>query len=510
MECKFCHASVEENETLCPVCGKALTDEPVPAEEPAEVPAETAGEDTREVLTPVNFRSWVSGGEPEDGAEEENAEEPAEDAEETETLTKDTDEAAEGEETEEAPAPKKSLAWLWAIPAVLIVAALAALLIVLSGKAKTPTPDITFAEGRSYSLGNEFMTPGISQIVMASSEKRTVVTELKELLGMDPLKEGLTNAELSILYWDTFIGFYQNYSYYISAMGLDVTAMDETEFEAGQTWQEFFLTQAINRYRMQKAVCDEARREGFTLTEELQKQLEESLAGIRAEADIDQQLVDIYGPNVTLEIYEAYLREQYLYSAYVAELTERVEYTDADISAYYDENAEYYAENYVKKVDKNVVTIRHALIAPADKTVDADWVTAKARAEDLYTQWQAGDKSEESFAELAKANSADGNAAEGGIYENVFPGQMVATFNDWCFADGRKPGDHGIVETDFGYHIIYFVKEGDYVYWKQAAEKDFVNETVNDKAVALAESYTLYVDRDKIALALPGQFVTED
>ena len=142
--------------------------------------------------------------------------------------------------------------------------------------------------------------------------------------------------------------------------------------------------------------------------------------------------------------------------------------------------------------------------------MDADWVTAKARAEDLYTQWQAGDKSEESFAELAKANSADGNAAEGGIYENVFPGQMVATFNDWCFADGRKPGDHGIVETDFGYHIIYFVKEGDYVYWKRAAEKDFVNETVNDKAVALAESYTLYVDRDKIALALPGQFVTED
>ena len=32
----------------------------------------------------------------------------------------------------------------------------------------------------------------------------------------------------------------------------------------------------------------------------------------------------------------------------------------------------------------------------------------------------------------------------------------VTEFNDWCFAEGRKAGDTGIVLTEYGYHIIYF------------------------------------------------------
>ena len=32
---------------------------------------------------------------------------------------------------------------------------------------------------------------------------------------------------------------------------------------------------------------------------------------------------------------------------------------------------------------------------------------------------------------------------------------MVAAFNDWCF-DGRKPGDTGIVETNYGYHVMFY------------------------------------------------------
>mgnify|MGYP003291614936 CR=1 FL=1 len=506
MECKFCNALLEENETLCPACGRDQTEEPAPVEEVEEV-TENTQEDDRPALTAVSSRSWRSAERSDDEDEEDEDqdanEETAEDADE------ETEETDEGEELE-APVKKRSLAWIWAVLGTLAVAGIAVLVILLAGKAREPVPDVFLAENRSYSLGNQFMTPSISGKVMASSEKRTIITELKELLGVDPLKEGLTNAELSILYWDTFIGFYQNYSYYIASFGLDITAMDKSMFGDGQNWQEYFLTQAINRYRMQKAVCDDARKTGFVLPEDLQKQLDETIAGFSEEADIRQQLEDIYGPNVTLDMYVEYLKEQYLYSAYVAELTERVEYTDAEIEAYYDENAEYYEQNYVKKVDKNVVTIRHALIAPTDKTVDADWTAAKAKAESLYNEWLAGDKSEESFAELAKANSADGNAAEGGIYEDVYPGMMVAAFNDWCFDDARQVGDHGIVETEFGYHIMYFSGVGDYVYWRKAAETDYVNEKVNDKAVALAESYTLYVDRDKIALALPGQFVTED
>ena len=33
---------------------------------------------------------------------------------------------------------------------------------------------------------------------------------------------------------------------------------------------------------------------------------------------------------------------------------------------------------------------------------------------------------------------------------------MADTFNDWCFDSSRQAGDTGIVETTYGYHVMYF------------------------------------------------------
>jgi hypothetical protein len=63
---------------------------------------------------------------------------------------------------------------------------------------------------------------------------------------------------------------------------------------------------------------------------------------------------------------------------------------------------------------------------------------------------------EDAFAALAAENSADGNAAQGGLYEDVSRGMMVEPFDAWCFDPQRNNGDTGIVETDFGYHVMYF------------------------------------------------------
>ena len=34
---------------------------------------------------------------------------------------------------------------------------------------------------------------------------------------------------------------------------------------------------------------------------------------------------------------------------------------------------------------------------------------------------------------------------------------MVETFTDWCFDSSRQPGDNGMVETEYGYHLMYFI-----------------------------------------------------
>ena len=105
---------------------------------------------------------------------------------------------------------------------------------------------------------------------------------------------------------------------------------------------------------------------------------------------------------------------------------------------------------------------------------EAEKKAAKEKAEKLLSNWiAAGKLDEDSFAELARKNSDDGNAAEGGLYEDVYPGQMVTNFNNWCFAKGdyskeapRKAGDYTTkaVETEYGYHLIFYVGDSETTY----------------------------------------------
>ena len=126
--------------------------------------------------------------------------------------------------------------------------------------------------------------------------------------------------------------------------------------------------------------------------------------------------------------------------------------------------------------ETKTIDVRHILIQPeagtlseGDEGYEAEQEqlqsAAKAKAEELYAQWQAGEATEESFAALAMEESADGSRYDGGLYTQVYQGQMVTEFNDWCFDPARKSGDTGIVETTYGYHIMYFVGD-DLPYWQ--------------------------------------------
>ncbi len=109
-----------------------------------------------------------------------------------------------------------------------------------------------------------------------------------------------------------------------------------------------------------------------------------------------------------------------------------------------------------KLADDPLMTVRHILISAARSTATADQIaTAKSTAESILTQVT----DEASFIALAKTKSADtGSAAEGGLIAGFAKGQMVKEFEDWAFDPARKPGDKGIVQSDYGFHIIWFVK----------------------------------------------------
>jgi hypothetical protein len=118
-------------------------------------------------------------------------------------------------------------------------------------------------------------------------------------------------------------------------------------------------------------------------------------------------------------------------------------------------------------IDKNVGdygsrNVRHILLRYDEEDEEVTEDDVKAKLEDIYNTWKNGAKTEESFAELAMEKSEDtGSVENGGLYEDVILGQMVPEFEAWLFDDARKPGDTDIIKTDYGFHLMYYVGEGD-------------------------------------------------
>ena len=115
------------------------------------------------------------------------------------------------------------------------------------------------------------------------------------------------------------------------------------------------------------------------------------------------------------------------------------------------------------------------------------------KAQDILKEYLDGAKTEEFFGELAAKYSEDGNAAEGGIYEDVTEGYMVAEFENWALKEGRKAGDVGIVETSYGYHIMYFI-ESEKTTWADTIRTDLANDEYNEFSEEIAHADNVKID----------------
>lgn len=92
---------------------------------------------------------------------------------------------------------------------------------------------------------------------------------------------------------------------------------------------------------------------------------------------------------------------------------------------------------------------------------------AQALANNLLAQAKANPGN---FAMLAMTNSDDpGSKNNGGVYDNITPGQMVPKFNDFVF--NNTIGTMGVVETDYGFHVIQVLDKYEAVLMGTVAQK---------------------------------------
>lgn len=123
-----------------------------------------------------------------------------------------------------------------------------------------------------------------------------------------------------------------------------------------------------------------------------------------------------------------------------------------DVKVSEDEIKDYYTKNEKRFELPPRVKARHILIKPDEN--EKDLAKAKKAASDKAGEMLARLKKGEKFAELAKKYSDDkGSGSHGGDLGWFSKGMMVKPFEDAAL--GMKKGDmSGIVETEFGYHII--------------------------------------------------------
>ncbi len=272
--------------------------------------------------------------------------------------------------------------------------------------------------------------------------------------------EVLSNQIFLYYYWDSFYSLFDYYGSYLMSY-LDFSKpFDQQQATETQNWNEYIAAMAADSWFQTQMLCRAAEQEGHTLSQEEQTALEESTNALKARtkeggyADESAYLQHLFDPSSDLESYLDYQQQSNLAHSYAQSVYQRL-----------------YDENYdpAGKVVHNV-NVRHILIQPEGEQTETAMATAKAKAEEIYRLWQE-EPTEEHFSLLALEHNQDpGSQESGGLYEEVYPGQMVSTFNDWCFDESRQPGDAGIVETDYGYHIMYYVSQTDTVYSDENAQ----------------------------------------
>lgn len=482
-KCKFCEAELEENSTVCPKCGRDNA-----AEEVKEPEAETVNAENAEAVN------------------EEMEEKPVEAAAEAPV------------EAKKLPVGKIALAL------IAVIAVAAVLVAALSGGMKKNETNAAEGEIVEENIIEDIVVeatipedgnPDDETCKGTYTASDDEVIAARDIVVATAGDKELTLGQLQAYYWMEVRNFLGNYGAYLSYFGLDYTKPLDSQVcgvtDTPMTWQQYFLGVALSSWQTNQAMSAEAEAQGVVMEEDFENllaNLHEDLDAAAAQNgfdDAEAMVHDSLGNAATMEDYEFFMRLYYQGFSYYNSVQESLQPTDEEVEAYFAEHELEYADNDISKDDK-YIDVRHILIVPdngdsGEDYTDEQWAEAEAKAQEILDQWLAGEMTEDSFAALANEHSQDpGSNTNGGLYTGVAQGDMVEAFDAWCFDDSREIGHYGIVKTNYGYHIMYFV--GSSYVWKEYAKNDLIEERTAEFMSSVVEKYPLSVKYGDILLSV--------
>lgn len=152
-----------------------------------------------------------------------------------------------------------------------------------------------------------------------------------------------------------------------------------------------------------------------------------------------------------------------------------------------------------RMLDKKIggsVRSSHILVAyegskNANPNVSRSKTEAKKEANNILRKIR---KSPKSFTELAFEFSDGPSKSSGGDLGFVQEGNMVKPFNDFIFS--KRVGSTGVVETDFGFHVIKVVAKDDLVLLASITEKNVPSDATSDKVFNSATKLEMNLSKD--------------
>ena len=178
---------------------------------------------------------------------------------------------------------------------------------------------------------------------------------------------------------------------------------------------------------------------------DIEKAVDEKIAQGKAQFPSTEEFEKVLKEqNLDEKLLRDFTRKEIIISNLVEkEIIPQIKVADEDVKKFYDENL----DRYFRKPEQ--LKASHILIGVDQKDDEETKKKAREKAEGILKEIKAG----KDFAELAKANSTCPSSAQGGDLGMFGKGQMVKPFEEAAFA--LKQGEtSGVVETQFGYHII--------------------------------------------------------
>lgn len=188
-----------------------------------------------------------------------------------------------------------------------------------------------------------------------------------------------------------------------------------------------------------KLIYQKATAVGVKATDaEVQTEMQKITKSFKSDADMNVALANQHTDRATLEkdLYRDIAIKKYIDE----NVTKKIVITQ-------DELAKYYSEHPTEFQHPDIVRTSHILIIPAGGTAEQD-TAAKQRAEALLARVKKG----EDFARLARENSMDGSASQGGDIGFASKEALAPEYAEAAFS--LPIGGVQIIKTQYGYHIL--------------------------------------------------------